>query len=78
MNIELTDDQQYDVCKAVLIADYKRTLTQNECQPDELEQRIRAFHTLFGYYLTTKEQTALSEWRWQQIEIVVDKIPKVA
>jgi len=62
MNIELTDDQQYEVCKAVLIADYKRTLTQPECSQDELERRTRAFGVLFQYYLTDKEIDALMLW----------------
>lgn len=66
MNITLTDDQQYEVCKNVLIADYMRILNDPVEHPAGIEtnERLAAFWTLLSYYLTPTEQARLCKW-WQ-------------
>lgn len=72
------EDMRIALCLQVLTEDYKRILLNGEPLDDEKEKRIVAFHNMFEYYCTFEELEALDKWRWQQIEIVVDKIPKVA
>jgi hypothetical protein len=75
MNIELTDDQQYEVCKAVLISDYLRILSDHIEHPPGVEtnKRLHAFWELLGYYCTAKEKETLCKW-WKGVELNLPSI----
>ena len=76
MNINLTDDQQYEVCKATLISDYLRILSNPIEHPAGVEtnKRLAAFWELLGYYCTVKEREQLCKW-WKCVELNLPSIP---